>query len=311
MIHSKMKNFLIVSLILSIGISIAQAKIKPLEYIELVSFPLEHETELKWIVENIERIPEESPSEEDFAKFFAEAKTQSVNDGDYQKRVVLDAFDRTIPVPNEDASFEAKCFIDVTTVAFGGFGNFISLVRSKKLPEKSRKLFTYLKDYGLEKWSNCLGKDNLQSAFFSTLNKLDKVAEETFDKLLKTNEKFPSEGKLASAVEKVDFVRGKLDGKHMMNSMKAYLEEFKPNIKTTSTMLVNFIRQLCDKMYPTLVDFYDRYNLARAISPDQPKTVEEDSPTFKKLHEYARLCIQVLDSATSKIAAEKIEKSVG
>lgn len=304
-----MKIFLTSTLIFSIAICAAWAEIKPLEYIELVSFPLEHVTELKWIVENIEKTP--GDSDEDFVNFFIEAKKQSINEDDYQKKVVLDALDPKTPVSDEDVSFEAKCFIDITTIAFGSFKNYISMVKSGKLPKTSKKLFNYLKEYGFDKWRNCIAKDKIQLVFSSTLDKLDKVAERTFGQLFHTNERDPSENKLASVAEKVDFVKGKLNGKHMMAAMKSYLQGVELNLKATPKLLVYYIKNLCDKMYPTLVDFYDRYNLARAISPDRPKTDLEDSPTFKKLHEYARLCIQLLDLSTTKIAEEKIESSAG
>lgn len=306
-----MKTFLVGLLVLTLMICDAQAKVNPLDYIELVSFPIEHETELRWIVDKIEERTL-SDSEEDFAKFFAEAGAESINTGDYQKKVILDVFDpKSVGSSSShdegNFSFDAKCFIDLTTVAFGSFKNYISLIKSKKLPQKNVKLFNYLKDYGYKKWSKCLSPNTLQISFFGALDKLDKVAERAFDQLFKTNKEYPSQ----KVVEKVDFVKGKLNGKHMMSAMKKYLEEFSPNVKTSANMLVNYLHQLCDKMYPTLVEFFDGYNLARAISPNQPKTNEEDSPTFKKLHEYTRLCIQLMDSATSKIAAEKITKSVG
>lgn len=309
-----MKTFSIGLLILTLVICDTQAKVNPQDYIELVSFPVEHQTELRWIVDKIEERTS-SDSEQDFVKFFAEAKAESVNAGDYQKKVILDVFDPTSVSSSSshdegNFSFDAKCFIDLTTVAFGSFKNYISLVKSKKLPQKNVKLFNYLKEYGYNKWQKCLSSNTLQISFFGALDKLDKVAERAFDELFKTNEEYPSESKLNSVVEKVDFVKGKLNGKYMMSAMKKYLEEFTPNVKTNANMLVNYLHQLCDKMYPTLVEFFDGYNLARAILPDRPKTSEEDSPTFKKLHEYTRLCIQLMDSATSKIAAEKITKSV-
>lgn len=296
--------------LLSIAVCAVQAKTEPLEYIELISQPLEHEKELKWIVEEVEKGED---SIEGTTRALDEAKKLSIDKGDYTTKIILDVFD-LVPVDpiseTEQFSFEVKCLIDITSLSFGSYKSFLSLLNSNQLPENNKKLFNYLKVYVYKKWPKCLLANNLKLAFFNTLDKLNKEAEKAFDMLMKTNEEFPSDAKLASVAEKTDFVKGKnLNGKHMMSAMKKYLKEFAPEVKTNRHMLARYVLESCSRMYSTLVEFFDGYNLARSLSPELPITVEEESATFIKLNEYSRLCVQALDVATSKVALENIVNS--
>lgn len=302
-----MKTFTIILSILVSSLISVEAKTSPVSYVELLSLNVAHEGELKWIVEHVEASNVEEPAE--MSKLLGKYSEDFRRIGHFQISAILDLFAGGPKGKHSVSclSYEAKRFIDLATVSFGNIKNYLALVESNQQPEHNRKLFNLLIWHSNNTWRKCLSDSAITSMFASMSQKIDPEVENTFDKLILARSN--SDKELASEAEKIDFTKGKLDGRGMVDAMAANLKQAKPSAQVFPNMLFEFITSKCRSLYPILSDFFDGYNLSRALFPNEIESREERLAKFKKLNEYSRLCNQVLKPATSQISATNIAKN--
>lgn len=284
----------------------------PDEYIDGVTVSYKHETDLSWIVNQIEQYSGESP--EDTRRLLEELQQRLVGyDNPYLHMIV-----GTLVEFTEDKSrticfgYRAATFLDLVRSAFGSFKAYKLSMTTRQIPDKNQKLFTFLNYYEYGKYRRCLRSKSFARRYVEARSGIDVKAEEIFDGFLFTQLKYPSDVSMAKTAQKMDFVKQKFNGKYMMKMM----EQFERPNKTDSDWkgnprkLVEYVRSVCKKLYPALSEFFDGYNLAKALFPSEPERYEEKLPRFRKLNEYSRLCNQVLNPPNSEIFADNLIKSI-
>lgn len=308
-----MRSLLLIYFALYYAICSAQAKTPSLDYTRLLSERVTNEEELRWVVDHIENNDYQSLLEisevlkrysEDFkrighsriANILGSLASQNRNSGKH---------------PIECSGREAKQFIDLTTIAFGNLEKYISLVStSNQLPERVQKLLNFLNWHSNSIWRECLKPEVIKSMFISLINGLDLQAEEALDSLFTSTEFYHQDDVAATKAEKMDFTDSQMDGFSMFSSMSDFLKKKNPSARINSYRMVEFIESNCKVLYPKLSQFFDGYNLARALFNEEPKVEEENSTRFNKLNEYSRLCGQILRPSSAQIAVANIARSM-
>lgn len=277
------------------------------KYLEILSENPSRITELTWLVEKVEEDGGESA--EETAQMISQLRDKFDSSKSYRLSMILSVFD-VKKARHLCQGSEARRYIDIITIAFGSIDIFGSLIVSNLEPKHNVKLFRFLKIYGLKNWRECVKEKKVKDMFYSIVNSVDWKLEQTFDNLMITDRRIPSESELLSAAEKVDFMNGKLDVSHMFNVMDWYYSSSnEKGVERNSKTLIEFLQSICRQLNHNLNNLFDGYNFARFVLPDEPESQFEQSPRFNKFNEYTRLCLQVNSKATSKIVVENIKKN--